>query len=113
MFNAFCRLIIASKFDPLVVLKEALVTLLPSSPFAIYCEFMEPLVECYMYLHQNVLAVRLQLCDTWKREFQTLPGRVHPQMRMPTSGGYILSGIYLSARVQYKEEIKTVEYLEN
>lgn len=103
------RLIIASKFDPLTVLKEAIVLLLPSSPFAIYCEFMEPLVECYMYLHQNVLAVRMQLSDTWKREFQTLPGRVHPQMRMPTSGGYILSGIYVSGKVQYKEDMGPIE----
>ena len=29
------------------------------------------------------------------REFQTLPGRVRPEMYMPTSGGYLLSGIYV------------------
>jgi len=29
------------------------------------------------------------------REFQTLPGRVHPEMHMTTSAGFILSGIYV------------------
>ncbi|CAM9271442.1 unnamed protein product, partial [Ectocarpus fasciculatus] len=93
-------LIIATKYDPLPILKESLVLLYPSSPFVVFCEFMEPLVECYNYLHQNGLAIRMQLCDTWKREFQTLPGRCHPEMRMTTSGGYILSGIYVSCKVR-------------
>lgn len=29
------------------------------------------------------------------REYQTLPGRMHPQMNMQTSGGYLLRGIYV------------------
>jgi hypothetical protein len=88
------RLIIASKYQPLPILKEAIKLLAPSSPIVIYCEFMEPLVECYMYLQQNNLALRLILSDTWMREFQTLPGRVHPNMFMPVGGGYLLTGIY-------------------
>ena len=87
------RLIIASRFQPLPILKEALKLLAPSSPIVVYCEFMEPLVECYVYLQQNSLAIRLMLSDTWMREFQTLPGRVHPNMFMPVSGGYLLTGI--------------------
>jgi tRNA (adenine-N(1)-)-methyltransferase non-catalytic subunit len=54
-------MIIATKFDPLAVIKEALVLLYPSSPFAIFSEFMEPLVECYHYLHGGGLAIRLQV----------------------------------------------------
>lgn len=92
-------MILATKYDPLAILKESLVLLYPSSPFVVFSEFMEPLVECYTYLHENGLAIRMQLCDTWKREFQTLSGRCHPEMRMTTSGGYILSGIYVSCRV--------------
>lgn len=88
------RLIIASKYQPLPILKEAIKLLVPSSPIVIYCEFMEPLVECYMYLQQNNLALRLILSDTWMREFQTLPGRVHPNMFMPVGGGYLLTGTY-------------------
>ncbi len=88
-------LVIACKYNILPILKKSLEMLLPSSPFVIYCEFMEPLVECYLYLVNNNLAIRVATSDTWTREFQTLPGRVHPQMYMSTSSGYILSGIYV------------------
>lgn len=37
------------------------------------------------------------------REFQTLPGRSHPMMSCPTSGGYILLGI----RVKYEPTVGT------
>ena len=78
---------------------------------------MEPLVECYLYLQQTAVALRIVLADTWcgacihisvaliiylvlrcwlrLREFQTLPGRVRPDMFISTSGGYLLSGIYV------------------
>ena len=52
-------------------------------------------MDCYLYLQANGLALRLVLSDTWMREFQTLPGRVRPDMYMSTTGGYILSGIYV------------------
>ena len=56
---------------------------------------MEPLVDCYQYVMQAELGVRLILADTWCREFQVLPGRTHPNMFTSTSGGYILSGVYV------------------
>jgi hypothetical protein len=89
------RLIIASKYRPLPILKQALYVLQPSSSFVVFHEFLEPLVDCYLYLQANALALRLVLSDTWMREFQTLPGRVRPDMFMSTSGGFILSGIYV------------------
>ena len=88
-------LVICTRFDPLPIVKEAIVLLLPSAPFAIFFEFLEPLVEVYLYLVENQLALRLTLGDTWAREFQTLPNRVHPQMFMSTSAGYVLSGVYV------------------
>jgi hypothetical protein len=87
--------VICTRFDPLPIVKEAIVLLLPSAPFAIFFEFLEPLVEVYLYLVENQLALRLTLGDTWAREFQTLPNRVHPQMFMSTSAGYVLSGVYV------------------
>ena len=76
--------------------------LAPSSPFVIFHEFLEPLVDCYEYLQTQELALRLQLSDFWLREFQTLPGRMRPEMFMTTSGGYILSGIYVGLEVANK-----------
>ena len=90
-----CRLIIASKYRPLPILKQALYLLHPSSSFVVYHEFLEPLVDCYLYLQNHNLALRLVLSDTWMREFQILPGRFRPDMFMSTSGGFILTGIYV------------------
>jgi hypothetical protein len=90
-----CSLIIAVKFQPLPILQQCLNLLYPSSHFVVFSEFMEPLIECYLYLYENSLAVRLVLSDTWMREFQTLPGRVHPEMFMSTSGGFLLTGVYV------------------
>jgi hypothetical protein len=42
------------------------------------------------------------------RDFQTLPGRVHPQMYMSTTSGYILSGVYAGG-VESIEEPLTFE----
>lgn len=56
---------------------------------------MEPLVECFQFLHSTGNVVKIFLTDTWCREFQVLPNRTHPQMSMPTSGGYILTAVYV------------------
>jgi len=87
-------LVMACRYDILPILKKALHLVVPSSPFVLYCEFVEPLTEAYLFLVQNSLALRMIISDTWMRDFQTLPGRVHPAMYMSTSSGYILSGVY-------------------
>ena len=88
-------LIIACKYRPLPILKQALCVLAPSSPFVVYREYLEPLTECFLHLQQAGTALRMVLSDTWMREFQTLPGRFRPAMFMSTSGGFVLSGIYV------------------
>jgi tRNA (adenine-N(1)-)-methyltransferase non-catalytic subunit len=92
-------LVIASKYRPLPILKQSLLLLTPSSPFVVFHEFLEPLVDCYNYLVENELAIKLLLSDSWLREFQTLPGRMRPDMYMTTSGGYLLTGIYVGMNV--------------
>lgn len=89
------RLIIASKYRPLPILKQALCLLAPSSPFVVFHEFLEPLIDCYLYLQEAQIALRMVLSDTWLREYQTLPGRIRPDMFMASTGGFILSGIYV------------------
>ena len=88
-------LVIATASHPLSILRECLPLLGPSSPVVIYCEYCEPLVECYLYMQSRGDCLRIRMSDTWCREYQTLPGRVHPVMYMPTSGGYVLTAIYV------------------
>lgn len=95
------RLIIACKYRPLPILKQALQLLAPSAPFVIFHEFMEPLVDCYLFLQEQELAVKLVLSETWTREFQTLPGRFRPDMFMNATGGYLLTGIYVGMPAPY------------
>lgn len=90
-------LIIASKYRPLPILKQSLYLLAPSSAFVIFSEFLEPLLDCFAYLQETNLALKLVLGETWLREFQALPGRFRPDMFMSSSGGYFLSGIYVGS----------------
>jgi tRNA (adenine-N(1)-)-methyltransferase non-catalytic subunit len=87
--------IIVTKYDPTATLLGLLPYLAPSSPFVVFCEFIEPLTECFRELQNQSLAINLRLSDTWMREFQVLPGRTHPSMSMSQSGGFILTGIKL------------------
>ena len=90
---------IATGFHPLGLLKQALPLLRPSSPFVIYCEFREPLVECFVHLQHRSLAIKLQLVDPWMREFQVLAERCHPQMSVNMTAGCILTGVVVSNRI--------------
>ena len=87
--------IIVTRYDPTATLMALLPFLAPSSPFVVYSEFIEPLVECFRELQKQSLAINLRLSDTWTREYQVLPGRTHPNMTISQSGGFILTGIKL------------------
>jgi tRNA (adenine-N(1)-)-methyltransferase non-catalytic subunit len=88
-------IVIACRYNPTETLLKMLPFLAPSCPFVVYCEFMEPLVECFEELQRRGLAINLKLSDTWMREYQVLPGRTHPNMNMSQNGGFLLVGIKL------------------
>ncbi|KAL3940376.1 MAG: hypothetical protein SGBAC_005079 [Bacillariaceae sp.] len=87
--------VLATKHDPTESLQELLPYLAPSSPFVVFCEYIQPLAECFRALQDQKLAINLRLSDTWMREYQVLPGRTHPSMNMSQSGGFLLTGIKL------------------
>merc|ERR1712166_770009 len=66
-------------------------------PFAIFCDFLEPLSEGMHALRSRKCAVRLHLQETWFREYQVPPDRTHPVMSTSATCGYILSGVYIDA----------------
>lgn len=88
-------IVLAAKYDPTSTLLDLLPYLAPSSPFVVYSEYMEPLVECFRELQKQSLAINIRLMDTWMREYQVLPGRTHPAMNMSQCGGFLLTGIKL------------------
>lgn len=99
------RLIIASKYRPLPILKQALHLLAPSAPLVIFHEFLEPLVDCFLYLTQHELAVKMVLSDTWLREYQNLPGRFRPEMFMSATGGFLLTGIHVGLPQPHQDRL--------
>ena len=92
-------IILATRYDPTATLLKLLPFLAPSSPFVVFCEFMEPLTQCFQALQELNHAINLRLSDTWTREYQILPGRTHPNMNMSQSGGFILTGIKLDPKM--------------
>lgn len=92
-------LVICSRHDPLLVLSTLFPYLAPSCPFVIFSEHIQPLASCFDHLKTAQSAIKLQLTETWKRDFQMLEGRTHPEMTMDATGGYILTGVKVSGKV--------------
>ncbi|XP_029449356.1 tRNA (adenine(58)-N(1))-methyltransferase non-catalytic subunit TRM6 isoform X2 [Rhinatrema bivittatum] len=89
-------LIIASRFHPAPLLLSLLEFIAPSRPFVTYCQYKEPLLECYTKLREAGGVINLRLSETWLRNYQILPDRSHPKLLMSGGGGYLLSGITVS-----------------
>ncbi|XP_074845437.1 tRNA (adenine(58)-N(1))-methyltransferase non-catalytic subunit TRM6 [Carettochelys insculpta] len=86
-------LIVASRFHPTPLLLSLLEFVAPSRPFVVYCQYKEPLLECYTKLRERGGVINLKLSETWLRNYQVLPDRSHPKLMMSGGGGYLLSGI--------------------
>lgn len=96
-------IIFVAKYDPTETLLALWPYLKPSCPFVVYCEFMEPLTECFRALQQQELAINVRLSDTWMREYQVLKDRTRPNMNMSPHGGFILTGIKLDPQTGRSE----------
>jgi len=84
-------LIICCKFNPIPLLKKMLKFMLPSKPVVVFCQYIEPLKDCYTYIKDQQLGLQLRLTETWFRKYQVLPQRTHPEMNMSGTGGFLLT----------------------
>lgn len=101
-------LIIACRFHPTPLLLSLLDLVAPSRPFVVYCQYKEPLLECYTKLREKGGVINLKLSETWLRNYQVLPNRSHPKLTMSGGGGYILTGITV-VREDVQPNVKTLE----
>ncbi|XP_053417963.1 tRNA (adenine(58)-N(1))-methyltransferase non-catalytic subunit TRM6-like [Nycticebus coucang] len=85
-------LIVASHFHPTPLLLSMLDFVVPSRSLVVYCQYKEPLLECYMKLQERGEVINLWLSEIWLRNYQVLPDRSHPKLVMSGGGGYLLSG---------------------
>ena len=86
-------LLIALKENPAPAILELIARLIPSSPFAIYHQSIQPLAECEHAMHKAKCAVNMNLFDSWHRKYQVAENRTHPEMTTYPPTGYVLTGI--------------------
>lgn len=87
-------LVVASRFSTPHMFLAAFPYLAPSGCFAVYCEQVEPLIELWEILKaKKYPVVQVQILDSWFREYQVLPNRTHPLVRMSATSGYLFTGV--------------------
>ncbi|CAL8090341.1 unnamed protein product [Orchesella dallaii] len=91
----FDGLIICGKEHPLTLLQRLLPRLALSTPFVIYCQHPEPLMDCYVWVKEKGIGANVYLVDNWFRNIQVETERTHPEINMSPSGGYLLFGTYI------------------
>ncbi|XP_065901046.1 tRNA (adenine(58)-N(1))-methyltransferase non-catalytic subunit TRM6-like isoform X2 [Dysidea avara] len=90
--GGFDGLVIATPHHPMPITMATVTLLAPSRPFAIYHQFVEPLVTTYQSLKESGLVFNLQLSDTMLRYYQVMSARTHPIVQMSGTSGYLLTG---------------------
>jgi len=102
--NGMDGLLLATKNHPIMWLFMLIRFVKSGRPFTVFCERREPLIECFVRLHDERKATNLQISDCFEREIQVLPERTHPLVMMPGNRGYILSGITVTESSENKME---------
>ena len=102
--NGMDGLLLATKNHPIMWLFMLIRFVKSGRPFTVFCERREPLIECFVRLHDERKATNLQISDCFEREIQVLPERTHPLVMMPGNRGYILSGITVTESSESKME---------
>jgi tRNA (adenine-N(1)-)-methyltransferase non-catalytic subunit len=89
----FESLVVATSLNPATLLPRLIPCVAGSSPIVIYNEYKENLVETTHVLQSDLRVIAPTIVETRVRQYQTLPGRMHPHMTSRGGGGYILYGI--------------------
>ncbi|KAG2189980.1 hypothetical protein INT46_003283 [Mucor plumbeus] len=87
----FDGLIISSSFQPETVIKELLKYVNGSRPIVVYSFNKEVLLQTAYWMRRSSDFLNAELTESSMREYQVLPGRMHPNMNMSCGGGYLLS----------------------
>jgi tRNA (adenine-N(1)-)-methyltransferase non-catalytic subunit len=90
-------MILAEKSGSLVAFQQMLSKLKGSGTFIMYSQDIVAAGETYDWIMSQGVAANVIFEEIWTREFQVLPQRTHPDMKLRTgtSGGYLVSGIKL------------------
>lgn len=99
--NQVLDMVVEGNFDAFVCvgtlsMSSVLPCVLPavggSRPIALYSQHKEVLLEAQHYLTADKRVLAPSIFETRMRPYQTIPGRMHPEMTMRGYGGYVLWG---------------------
>eukprot|EP00727_Mastigamoeba_balamuthi_P014199 m51a1_g9401 hypothetical protein (404) ;mRNA; f:293806-295410 len=93
-------LAIAVRFRPIDVVRALLPLVKPSGCVAVFCAYLQPLLDVAEDLTMRGAAAHVELCESFWREHQVLPDRTHPLVDMNGHPGYMLTAIRLAPRPQ-------------
>lgn len=89
----FDGLIISSACDPESIIKHLMKYMCGSRPAVIYSFNKETLLPAAYWMRRSKDFLNAELTESSLREYQVLPGRMHPNMMMSAGGGYLLNGL--------------------
>jgi tRNA (adenine-N(1)-)-methyltransferase non-catalytic subunit len=98
--GGFDSLVVGGTLHPNLVMPTLVKQLRPSSPFVVYCQFVQPLLETMETLIKGDECADMCISETWMREYQVLPGRTHPNMHMTSASGFLLTGCKVVRNVE-------------
>ena len=88
--KSFDSLIVSTFYNPLPVVEGLWDCVRPSGKLVLHTEHLNAAIEVANFAESHGCA-EMSLTDSWFREIQVLPGRTHPDMRMQSGGGYLLT----------------------
>lgn len=89
----FDGLIISSTLEPESVIKGLMKYMCGSRPVVVYSFNKEVLLPAAYWMRRSKDFLNAELTESSLREYQVLPGRMHPNMMMSAGGGYLLNGL--------------------
>jgi tRNA (adenine-N(1)-)-methyltransferase non-catalytic subunit len=89
----FDGLIISSGLQPETIVNELMKYMCGSRPAVIYSFTKEVLLQAAYWMRRSKDFLNAELTESFLREHQVLPGRMHPNMNMSAGGGYLLSAL--------------------
>ncbi|RGB33366.1 Gcd10p family-domain-containing protein [Rhizophagus diaphanus] len=91
----FDGLIVASQYQPESILETLMPYVSGSRPIIIYHINKEVLINACVYMKISKKFLNPQITESWLRQYQVLPGRIHPSMSTSGGGGYLLHATHI------------------
>ncbi|KAL5535659.1 MYO1_1 [Sanghuangporus sanghuang] len=86
----FDALLVASDYEPFSIVEKLCSYLAGSASIVIHSPFIQALAEVQARMKPLPEYLNPSITEGWLRQYQVLPGRTHPVMTTPGSGGYVL-----------------------